>query len=124
MDLSYVKKIQSWVELDNKMLKNKVDMKDVTEEKKVLETEIMEYVEKNNLQSLSISITDGDIKFQKKTTTQVITMKLLKNVLREYLVDHKLQSGNVDEFCDYFSKKLESKVSYTMKRVMASEQTH
>ncbi len=47
MDIAYIKKVQDWVECDNKILKSKESIKETVEKKKQLEEEIVQYVEDN-----------------------------------------------------------------------------
>jgi hypothetical protein len=115
MDLTYVKKVQEWVELDNKVLKNKEQIKDVVEKKKCLEDDIIHYIEESKFDNLNLSISDGNIRFSKKTSTQPLSIKTLKVLLDKYQAEHKT-SVNVDEICDYIVANLEKKTTMFMKR--------
>lgn len=84
MDIEYVKKIQKWVDCDNQVLKHKDTIKDVVEQKKELEDDILRYVEDNKYDKLTINITDGNIKFSKRNTTQALTLKLLRSLFETY----------------------------------------
>ena len=119
MDIQYIKQIQKWVELDNATLKNKESIKSVVEEKKDIEETIIEYVGNNKLENINISITDGNIKFQKKNTVQPLNIKTLRNLLQKYN-DETPSSINIDEVCDFITKNLDVKVSYMIKRTVAS----
>lgn len=114
MDIKYVRKIQEWVELDNKVLKTKEEMKEIYDKKKEVEDEILDYVEEHKFDNLSLSISDGTIKFSKRNTTQPLSMKTLKSILEKYSKDHT--NLDVNEICDFVSKNMEKKSSICMKR--------
>ena len=115
MDFAYVKKIQEWVQLDNKLLRSKDETKEILERKKDLEDEILDYVEKNNFDNLNLSISDGCIKFQKRATTQHLSSKVLKTILNKYAKEKKINI-DVDDICNYINENLDKKTSIFMKR--------
>ena len=114
MDIAYIKKIQQWVDCDNKILKSKDDIKEVIEKKKELEDEILTYVEDNKYDKLTLNITDGNIKFSKRNTTQPLSMKTLKTILEKY----NGEGGDLDiaEIMKYISESLEVKQKIHMQR--------
>lgn len=113
MDLSYVKRVQEWVEIDNVILKNKEQIQEKVEKKKQLEDEILEYVSTNKLENLCLNISDGTIKFSKRSTTQPLSMKVLRNLLEQYNKDKNI---NVNEICDYVASNLEKKSQVFLRR--------
>lgn len=121
MDIAYVQKLQKWVELDNKVLKNRDEIKDVVQERKELEEDILEYVEKNKYDRLTVNITDGTIKFGKRNITQPLSMKTVRNVLEKY----NTEKGNVDvaDIMKFLSENLEAKQKVMMRRELAGEAT-
>lgn len=114
MDPEYMRKVQEWVELDNKILRNKEQMKDVLERKKDCESSIIEYIDKNKHNQLVINISDGVIKFGSRTTTQSISLRFLKAVLQKY----SSEKGNIDEDAvyKYIVDNLEKKSCTVMTR--------
>lgn len=118
MDIAYVKKVQEWVELDNILLKSKDDTRDVVDKRKVLEESILEYVEKNNFDNFDLTISDGKIKFAKKTNTQSLSTKTIKTLLTSYFAAPERANVvvDVDEICEYITSNLEKKTSIYMKR--------
>jgi hypothetical protein len=114
MDQEYVQKVQEWVILDNKLLKNKEQIQNDTEKKRELEGEIIEYISKNKLDNLSLTISDGKIKFSKRVTTQSLSMKTLRELLDNYFTENS--STNVNTILNYISSKLEKKTQVVMKR--------
>jgi hypothetical protein len=87
MDSSYVTKVQEWVTLDNQLIRNKQDIQSIVSRKKELEDDILDYVETNGLESMTLSITDGNIKFSKRTNTQPLTIKTLRSLLTNMCQD-------------------------------------
>jgi hypothetical protein len=92
MDLSYINRVKEWVEIDNKLLRNKNELKDFVDKKKQLEDEILEYVESNKLDNLCLNISDGTVKFSKRNQTQGLSIKLIKNMLENYIEKKKKKS--------------------------------
>lgn len=114
MELDYVKKVQEWVELDNVLMRSKEATKEAVSKKKELEDSILEYVEQNKLDKLSLSISDGVIKFAKKTTPQSLSHKVLRSILEDYAEEHP--DIDVGEICDFVASKLEKRTTFYMKR--------
>lgn len=115
MDFEYIKKIQTWVEYDNKLIKNKEQIQGVVEKKKELEEDILKYVEENKYDKLTLNISDGNIKFSKRNVTQPLSMKTLKTILEKY-VDEKSSSVKVNEILEFVSTNLETKQKVHMQR--------
>lgn len=118
MDVTYMRKIQQWVECDNKLLQFKEDMKDFTDKKKTLEDDILEYVESQKYDKLTVNITDGHIKFGKRNTTQSLTMKLLKSLLEKYNDNSGTNKVHVpiEDVMRFISDNLEVKQKFFMNR--------
>jgi len=115
MDLEYIKKVQEWVEIDNKILKSKEENNEIINKKKILEESIIQYVEENNLDNFSLNISDGSIKFSKKTQTQPLSIKIVKQQLEDYSKQKNI-SLNIDEICNHILSNLEKKNQIYMKR--------
>lgn len=114
MDIAYIKKVQEWVECDNKILKNKETMKETIEKKKQLEEDIVQYVEDNKYDKLTLNITDGNIKFSKRNVTQPLSMKVLRGILEKYsTTEEHIDVGNIIK---YISESLETKQKVHMAR--------
>lgn len=129
MDTTYINKIQKWVELDNQILrsqesvkvhteainKNKEEVSTIVEERKKVEDDILEYIQKNKFEKLTINISDGSIKFGKKTSQQPLTLKTLKSLLDKW---SESNGHNVDtnKLYDFIVDNLEKKTSIFMKR--------
>lgn len=114
MDIAYVQKVQEWVQMDNILLKNKDDVKEIVKKKKELEDEIIEYVEKNKHDRLTINISDGNIKFGKRNVVQPLSLKTIKGILDKYATDHR--NVDVGDIMQFISENLESKHKVVMRR--------
>lgn len=118
MDLDCVEKVQKWVEFDNTILKNKEHISSVIENKKILEEEILNYVESNDMNSITISVTDGNIKFPKVTSTQSLNNKNLKILIHKYNTENEANIP-VDDLVNFIYKNLEKKSSIGIKRTIS-----
>lgn len=118
MEAAYLQKIQSWVEMDNKVIRNKQSIHEVLEQKKELEEEILEYIEKNKFDKFTLNISDGNIKFSKRNVTQPLSIKTLRSALEKYSVEkHDI---DVAEIMDFVTENMEVKAKYFMKRDIKS----
>jgi len=115
MDLSYINRVKEWVEIDNKLLRSKNELKDIVDRKKQLEEDIIGYVETNKLDNLCLNITDGTVKFSKRNQTQSLSIKVIKSILESY-IDKKNNNIDVDDICDFIVTNLEKKTQIFMKR--------
>ncbi len=121
MDISYVKKIQKWVEMDNKVVQSKSNIQNVVEEKKDLESDIIDYVKNNSLENMNITITDGSIKFLKKSSTQTLNSKLLNELLNKFFQDNDISPNfDINKACEFVFSNLTVKTSFYIKRNMNS----
>lgn len=116
MDAEYMRKIQKWVECDNKILEYKEQVKDVHEKKKELEEDILSYVESKKFDKLTINITDGNIKFGKRNITQPVNMKLIRSMLEQWNGDQRGVSIPVTELCQFIQDNLEVRTKVVMNR--------
>lgn len=121
MDSQYIDKMKVWLEIDNKVIKLKEQLNELTDEKKELEDEILQYVEENALDKVKVNISDGTLKFAQSLQKQALSMKLLKTVLTKYNEESEgnkrnHQSLDVDEIIKFISSNLESKSKKYIKR--------
>lgn len=121
MDAEYIRKVQKWVQLDNRAIeattqikKIQEEFKPVLEERDELEKDIVEYVTQKNMDMLTINTSDGNIKFSKKNNTQSMTLKLLKNLLTEYSNQHP--GLNSEDMYNFIVNSLEKKTKLNIKR--------
>ena len=130
MDQKYIKLVQDWVKLDNVVLRNTLDVKTakdevkriedsvatVIEEKKKIEKDIIDYVQKNKFETMQLKISDGTITFSKKTTQKPITQKFLKDALEQYSEEHVDEPFDFMKVYEYIIGKIEKTVNYSINR--------
>jgi hypothetical protein len=128
MDTEHIKLIQQWVEVDNKIqrsmeelkphaeaiAKNKEDIQPLVDTRKDLEDSITTYISTNKLEKLVVNITDGTIKFGRKTTQQPLTLRVLKNLLDSYFEENMEHSS--EAAFEYVMNNLDKKTTYFIKR--------
>lgn len=114
MDPEYVDKVKQWVEYDNIILKHKESVKDVQEKKKDLEESILQYIEDNKYDKLTIQISDGHIKFGKRNITQPLSMKTLKSILEKYSAQE--ETVDVQGMMKFIADNLDVKAKTVMNR--------
>ena len=128
MDAEYIKKIQKWVQLDNKVMELNDKLKplqeeiktiqeghkDIIIEKDELEQDIVDYVQSKKMDMLTINTSDGNIKFSKRNTTQSLSVKILNNLLGDYHRQHP--ETNTEDIYNYVINALEKKTKLSIKR--------
>ena len=130
MDSEYIDKVKTWVSLDNKVTRTmdtikslKEDAQPYIDERKDVEEEILEYIQKNKYEKLTVNIADGTIKFGKKTTSTSLSMKLIKNLLEEYAMRNSPENIPHSSIYDFFIENIDKKTTYFIKRDIISN-TH
>lgn len=123
MDPVLIKKIQDWVQLDNKVREikeniKKLDNKELIEQKDELEKGIVEHIEKNKLDMITINTSDGMIKFAKNNVKSPLTAKFLKQTLDSFGTDNPSSVFESSSVFEYIMEKLEVKSKTSIKRVI------
>jgi hypothetical protein len=114
MNHEYIDKMKEWIELDNKSIKLKEDISEISELKKELEDDILKYVEIEGLDKVTVNVSDGSIKFPKRNTQQTMSLRYLKNTLEKYNEDHSpIDVSNIYKF---LISNLETKSKMYIKR--------
>lgn len=120
MDIAYVTKIQEWVALDNQVkdIKEQIkalENKELVEKRDAIEKEIVEYIEKNKLEKLTINISDGNIKFSKTNMKSPLNNKTLKTLLDKYQEEED-NNIDVDALYNYIIDNIETKTKVSIRR--------
>lgn len=123
MDAAYAQKIKQWVELDNTIEVRKSKLKFYQDEKKKLEDEILDYIDRNDMQDVQININDGKIRFQEMKNTPPLTLKSVKDALVRFFESHANTSATADTIFNYILKGRESKSKLTIKRQVTNQST-
>ena len=106
--------MKEWIEMDNVYSTLRQQMNELNDKKKVLEDDILKYIEDNNLEKVVVTVNDGTLKFPKRSQQQAISLKFLKTHLTKYS-DEK-QSINVEEVFKFLTSNLETKTKLSIKR--------
>lgn len=119
MEATYIDKVKEWVELDTKAVELKTSMNELNEKKKELEEDIIDYVEKNQLENVTLNISDGRLKFPKTTVKQSLSMKYIKTTIGKYNEENASSPQiDVDALCQYIVDNLETSTKVTIKRMI------
>ena len=86
----FIKAIQKWIELDNKINEINIKLKEIKTEKSNLEEQLLKYMETNNLKNTNVTLNNNIITYNTTTTQPSITIKLLTEVL-----DNTIQEDNI-----------------------------
>jgi predicted nuclease with TOPRIM domain len=120
MDNNTIKKVQRWVDLDNKIEMKKMKLKEYVDEKKDLEEDIIEFVTKNDKKNLQINTSDGQITFIDQKTTQMFTVKYLKEALNAFFQQQHVDAVDAKTILDFVCSNREIKQKVIMKRQITS----
>lgn len=117
MDSTYADKLKDWIELDNQALQLKTSMTELNEKKKGLEEDILQYVEQNNLENITVCLTEGKLKFPKVSVKQSLSMKYLKAAFTKYNEGNTVNGQiDVDDLCKFLMENLETTSKVSIKR--------
>jgi hypothetical protein len=115
MEGEYVNKLHQWIDYDNAISRMKDELAKLNESKKVIEDDVIKYVEEKELLGVSVSTSDGLLKFPKRKVQQGMTMKYVKTTLQRYNDEHE-ENVDVEQVCKYLSSHLETKQKTYIKR--------
>ena len=104
--------IKEWVLLDNELTAVRNKSREMRERKNNLTNNLYTHAEKNNLDTATIQISDGILKFQQFKQTSPLTFKFLEECLNDCLGDEE----KVKSIIKYIKSKREAKISYIIKR--------
>ena len=104
--------IKAWVEIDNELKVLNTRARELREERKDIQEEIMEYVETNKLSNATVNISDGQLKFANVRQQSALTYTHVKNCLMDCIQDEE----NVKKIMKYIKQKREVKYVPDIKR--------
>jgi len=87
--MSFEQKIQSWVQIDNKIKTINEQLKQLRTQKNTLNSTIFDYANKHELQKSVINISDGKLRFVHTNQTEPLTFKYIEKTLGEIISDPK-----------------------------------
>ena len=97
--------IKAWVEIDNELKVLNSKARELREERKDIQEEIMEYVETNKLSNATVNISDGQLKFANIRQQSALTYTHVKKCLMDCIQDEE----NVKKIMKYIKQKREVK---------------
>ena len=115
--MSFEDNIKKWVLLDNQLKQFNDKTKELKEQKKTIETNILKYVDKNNLNHATAKITGGSLKFIETKHTSPISLKFLHQTLSECIKNE----SQVEYILNYIKEKREIKMTKDIKRYYEKE---
>jgi septal ring factor EnvC (AmiA/AmiB activator) len=104
--------IKKWVHLDTQIKKLNDDIKEIRNEKNKISDNIIGFVDDNKLNSSTIKISDGKLKFAETKQTAPITLKFLETCLLETIGDQ----DKVNQLITYIKDRREIKLIPEIKR--------
>ena len=103
--------IKQWVTIDNNIKTLSDNIKDLKSERSEISDNILFFVEKENLNSTTIQINDGALKFSKTKQTANLTLSYVKECLVKCI-----SNEDVNAIMDVIKSSRESKYSNEIKR--------
>ena len=83
--MSFDSKVQQWVQIDNELKKLNDHVKQLREQRNVLETTITNYAKTNNMTDSTIQINKDKLKFVDTKVPEPLTFKYLEKTLGEII---------------------------------------
>ena len=110
--MSFEEKIKEWVLIDNELKILNEKIKSIRDKKNNISTNILSYVEKNNLTNNQIKLLDGKIRFVNTNTNPPISLKYVQSCLQEIIKNE----NQVNQIMEYIKQRRESKTHFEIKR--------
>ncbi len=104
--------IKSWVKLDSDLKEINDQAKQLRSAKSALQSSIYDFVQQNELESSTVKISDGKLKFTQTKQTPPLSLGFIESCLMDKLKNE----DSVSEIMEYIKSKRESKFSSEIKR--------
>ena len=85
--MSFDAKVQQWVQVDNELKKLNDRIKQLREQRNVLETNLTTYAKTNNMTNSTIQLNQDRLKFVDTKVPEPLTFKYLEKTLGEIIKD-------------------------------------
>ena len=108
----FQKHIKSWVQLDNKIQEINHGLKELRDQRNDLGIQLYDYAHDNELETATIKINDGKLKFQNTKTMQSISLGLVETCLQDCLKNDK----QVSDIMKYIKESRSVKINRDVKR--------
>lgn len=123
LDSDIEKKIKNWVEVDNAIRKRRDETKKLYDTRNNLESVILSYAKKKNLDNAIININDGKLRFTNKTVPFSITQKFLKDKITDFFQKARQNPTikvNEETLYSYIMSQREIKKQFELRRDITS----
>ena len=111
--MSFEENIKNWVSLDNNIKHINEKLKEMRNRKSELEGSIQHYLDMNNIESPTIEITDGKLKFGTNKTTSPLTYKYIE----QCLINTIRNEEHVSKIMTYIKDNRDTKTEKSIKRI-------
>lgn len=108
----FQKHIKSWVQLDNKIQEINHRLKELRDQRNDLGIQLYDYAHDNELETATIKINDGKLKFQNTKTMQSISLGLVETCLQDCLKN----DTQVSDIMKYIKESRSVKMNRDVKR--------
>lgn len=110
--MSFENKIQQWVQLDNQLKKLNEQVKQLREQRNLLESNLTNYAKSNNMTDTTIKVNNDKLKFVDAKVPEPLTFKYLEKTLGEIIKNE----SQVQLIMDHIKQKRAVKVVPEIKR--------
>ena len=110
--MSFEQNIKNWVALDNTIRKQTDHIRILKEERSELANHINSHVREKNLESVTVEISDGKLRFATTKISQPLTFKYIEECLEDIIPD----KNQVEKIIHYIKNKRDIKYSEEIKR--------
>lgn len=104
--------IKNWVKIDNELKAYNEKIKNLREKRNNVLNDINIYIENNNLNNATVSISDGKLKFTNSRVVNPLTLKYVQSCLENFIKD----SNSVNTIMEYIKDNREVKNTPDIKR--------
>lgn len=105
--------VNKWINIDNKIQELNAELKQLRNEKNIIEKALTNYAKENNMENSIVKVNNNKIKFSVTKTTEPITFKYLeKNLCNIIKSEDQLQKT-----MEYLKDNREVKYNYSVKQV-------
>jgi hypothetical protein len=115
--MSFEDRIRSWVALDNQLRILQDKAKEIREEKNAISDNLMAHVAEHSMESTTVRISDGRLRFVETNQTSPLTLKFVQDCLVKCLHDETM----VGKIMSYIKSQRETKVRTEVKRYYIKE---
>lgn len=109
---NFEENIKNWVKIDNELKTQNEKVKNLREQRNEVLNDINIYIDTNNLNNATVSISDGKLKFTNNRVVNPLTLKYVQSCLENFIKD----ANSVSKIMDYIKDNREIKNTPDIKR--------